>query len=198
MRKDQRHTPDDDAALVASWRSGELASFEVLVSKYQKPMFNIAFRITGDYADACEVVEDTFVDVYRGIDSFRGAARFSIWLTTIIITHSRNRVHQMQARSRSDASYLAATAGADSALACGMASSVPEQGARDDVHRHVHECIGSLLADFREVLVLKDLQNVPCSEIAAILKIREATVKSRLSRAREMMTDHLTRAVGEW
>jgi RNA polymerase sigma-70 factor (ECF subfamily) len=195
MRKDQRHISDDDAALVATWRSGELASFEALVGKYQKPMFNIAFRITGNYTDACEVVQDAFVNAYRGIDSFRGAARFSTWLTAFIVGHSRNRPQQEGGQQRNEARFLAATTGEDSGSARGP--SVPEQAARGDMHRHVQECIGALLADFREVLVLRDLHDVPCSEIGAILKIREATVKARLCQAREMMKDFLTRAVGE-
>jgi RNA polymerase sigma-70 factor (ECF subfamily) len=200
MRNDRRHISDDDAVLVASWRGGELASFEALVGKYQKPMFNIALRITGDYTDACEVVEDAFVCAYRGIDSFRGAARFSTWLTTIIVTHSRNRLQQVPEKQRAVARSLAASPAEDSDPPRGVAATVPpvpDQAAGEDMHRHMQECLGALLTDFREVLVLSDLQNVPCSEVGAILNIREATVKSRLCRAREMVKDCLTRAVGE-
>jgi RNA polymerase sigma-70 factor (ECF subfamily) len=100
MSDDRQHISDEDAALIVSWQRGELSSFEALVSKYQKRMLNIAFRITGDYEDACEVAQDAFLAAYRGIDSFRGAARFSTWLTSITLNLSRNRLLQVRAKRR--------------------------------------------------------------------------------------------------
>ncbi len=100
MKDDRHNIIDEDAALVASWRRGEISSFEALVRKYQKRMLNIAFRITDDYEDACEVTQDAFFAAYKGIDSFRGAARFSTWLTSITLNLSRNRHQQVQAKRR--------------------------------------------------------------------------------------------------
>ncbi len=199
MKNERRHTSDDDAVHVAAWRKGDLSAFEVLVGKYQKRMLNVAYRITGDYEKACEVVQDAFVAAYREIDSLRGAARFPTWLTALVVVHSRNRSMQEQAHEGAHRSPV--TPGAEVAgppLAVAVANvSVPDQRGQDDMQRHVQACISSLVADFREVLVLRDLQQIPCSEIGAILKIREAAVKSRLFQAREMLKDCMTRAVGE-
>src|SRR5512136_2192484 len=96
MNDDRQHISDEDAVTVASWRRGEISSFETLVTKYQKRIFNIAFRITGDYEDACEVTQDAFVAAYRGIDSFRGESRFLTWLTSIVLNLSRNRLQQIR------------------------------------------------------------------------------------------------------
>lgn len=196
MRNDRRHTSDDDAVHVNSWRDGDFSSFEELVGKYQKRMLNVAFRITGDYEVACEVVQDAFLAAYRGIDSFRGTVRFSSWLTALVVVHSRDSLKQKPVRQRNEAHSPAGSI--EDALACDAAkvAHVPEQTAGDGMHLRIQACIGTLLADFREVLVLRDLQNVPCSEIGTILRIREATVKSRLFQAREMVRDSLTRAVG--
>src|SRR5512137_1129582 len=106
MSEDRHNIIDEDAALVAAWRRGEISSFEALVRKYQKRMLNIAFRITDDYEDACEVTQDAFVAAYKGIDSFRGAARFSTWLTSITLNLSRNRHQQTQAKRRNEVSPL--------------------------------------------------------------------------------------------
>ena len=75
MSDDQNSSSDEDVALVASWRSGDLSCFEALVLKHQKRLLNIAFRITGVYEDACEVTQDAFLAASRGIDSVqvRGA-----------------------------------------------------------------------------------------------------------------------------
>ncbi len=196
MDKDRRHNADD-AALVASWRSGEFASFEALVGKYQKPMFNIAFRITGNYGYACEVVQDAFVDAYRGAVSLPGVSRFSTWLAALIVSHARNRLRQEPVQQGAPARLILPPAGGNSGIARDAAiSSNAAEAARDDVLWHLQECIGSLLADLREVLVLKDLQNFSCTEIGTILNIQEATVKSRLCRAREVIAESLQRAGG--
>ena len=93
------HTPkstDADAALVASSQQGDLSAFEVLVARHQKRMLNIAFRIIGEYDDACEVVQDVFVSAYRNIKGFRQEAKFSTWLTAITVNLSKNRLKRLK------------------------------------------------------------------------------------------------------
>jgi len=200
MRDDRQTTIDDDAELVASWRSGELSSFEALVRRHQKRMLNIAFQITGDYEDACEVVQDAFLAAYRGIDSFRGASRFSTWLTSITVNLSRNRLQQVRAKRHNEAYSLDCPAdGTESSRSREVACPAPsalDRVERLDLHEKLQGCIKALAAEFREAIVLRDLQDFSYDEICAILKIREGTVKSRLFRAREMVKDCLKRAVG--
>ena len=97
---------DDDAALVSSAQKGDLHAFELLVARYQKKMLNIAFRLIGDYDDACEVVQDAFVSAYRNIKTFRGDAKFTTWLTTITLNLSKNRLKQMRSRQGHEAFSL--------------------------------------------------------------------------------------------
>jgi RNA polymerase sigma-70 factor (ECF subfamily) len=201
MSDDRHNISDEDAVLVASWRHGELASFEALVGKYQKRMLNIAFRITGDYEDACEVAQDVFVAAYRGIDAFRGAARFSTWLTSITLNLSRNRLQQVRVKRRNEAYSLDGPAhGEDFGSVHERSSPAPsalEQLETRTLHAKLKECINALSVDFRETIVLRDMQDFSYDEICAILNIREGTVKSRLFRAREMVKECMKRAVGE-
>lgn len=201
MNDDRDSTTDEDAALVASWRRGELSSFEALVRKHQKRMLNIAFRITGDYEDACEVTQDAFVAAFRGIDSFRGEARFSTWLTSIAVNLSRNRLQQVQTKRRNEAYSLdGPSTGEDCDMVHERPSSAPsalDRLERLDLHEKLQGCIKALTAEFREAIVLRDLQDFSYDEMCAIIKVREGTVKSRLFRAREMVKDCLKRAVGE-
>lgn len=202
MKDDRHNIIDEDAALVASWRCGEISSFEVLVRKYQKRMLNIAFRITDDYEDACEVTQDAFVAAYKGIDSFRGAARFSTWLTSITLNLSRNRHQQVQAKRRKEVhSYDGPTGGENPAFVPERPAPGPsalEQLERRVVHERLLQCIKALSVEFREAIVLRDLQDYSYGEICAILNIREGTVKSRLFRARDMVKDCLKRGLGEF
>ncbi len=201
MSDDLHATSDEDAALGASWRRGDISSFEALVRKHEKRMLNIAFRITGDYEDACEVTQDAFVAAHRGIDSFRGASRFSTWLTSITVNLSRNRLQQVRSRQRNEAhSVDCSSAGKDrdpvQERPC-PAPTAEERLERLDLHEKLRACIKALAAEFREAIVLRDLQDFSYDEICAILKVRQGTVKSRLFRAREMVKDCLKRAVGD-
>lgn len=193
---------DEDAGLVASWRRGELSSFEALVTKYQKRMLNIVFRITGDYEDACEVTQDAFLAAFRSIGSFRGESRFSTWLTSIAVNLSRNRLQQAQAKRRHEAYSLDGGAPAGGSCDPGgerpcPAPSALERLERLDLHEKLQGCIKALSVEFREAIVLRDLQDFSYGEMCAIIKVREGTVKSRLFRARELVKDCLKRAVGE-
>ncbi len=192
---------DEDAVLVTSWRSGEISSFEALVVKYRKRIFNIAFRITGDYEDACEVAQDAFVAAYRGIEAFRGAARFSTWLTSITLNLSRNRLQQGRAKKRNETFPLDGPGeGGDYGPAHDRLSPAPsplEQLERRTLHEKLKECMGALSVEYREAIVLRDLHDYTYEEICAILEVREGTLKSRLFRAREQVKDCMKRAMGD-
>ena len=201
MSGDNHHIPDEDVALVTSWRRGEISSFESLVRKYQKRMLNIALRITDDYEDACEVTQDAFVAAFKGIDSFRGAARFSTWLTSITLNLSRNRYQQNMAKRRNEVCSLDGSGyGSDSPVFIEIPTPGPsafEQLEQSGVHEMILQCIKALSIEFRETIVLRDMHDYSYREICDILAIREGTVKSRLFRARDMVKDCLKKGLGE-
>ncbi len=201
MRDNDAHTADGDGELVAAAKGGDLAAFELLVHRHQERMLNVAFRIVGVYEDACEVVQDAFVAAYRGLDRFRGEARFTTWLTAITANLSRNRRQQLIVRRRNEPASL------DDPLPAGAGELVPdppspapgvqEELERQELARKVQECIAALGDDFREVLVLRDMEDFSYEEIGAALTIREGTVKSRLFRAREAVKECLKRVLRE-
>jgi RNA polymerase sigma-70 factor (ECF subfamily) len=192
---------DDDAALVSSTQNGDLHAFELLVTRYQKKMLNISFRLVGDYDDACEVVQDAFVSAYRNIKTFRGDAKFTTWLTTITLNLSKNRLKQMRSRQGHEAFSLDDPIQTDDGeMTMDPPSNEPsvlDRMEKRDIQTKVQDCIKSLEADFREVLVLRDMQDFSYEEIGAMLKAREGTVKSRLFRAREMVKECLKKFMGE-
>jgi RNA polymerase sigma-70 factor (ECF subfamily) len=194
-------TADDDTRLVLSAQEGNLDAFEQLVVKHQKRMLNIAFRLTNDYDEACEVVQDAFVAAYKSIRNFRGDAKFTTWLTTITVNLSKNKLKQMKSRRGREAFSLDEPFPTDDGqIAVDPPSNEPsvlDKLEKRDVQQKVQGCIKALEPDFREVLVLRDLQDFSYEEIGSMLKVREGTVKSRLFRAREMVKDCLRRMMGE-
>jgi RNA polymerase sigma-70 factor (ECF subfamily) len=191
--------PDDDAALVSSAQTGDLQAFEQLVIKHQKKMLNIAYRLIGDYDDACEVVQDAFVAAHKNIRMFRGDAKFTTWLTTITLNLSKNRLKQVRSRQSHEAYSLNDPIQTDDGT---MIVDPPskEPSALDrmetrDIRTRVQDCIKALDADFRAVIVLRDMQEFSYDEIGHMLNVREGTVKSRLFRARDMVKDCLKMAM---
>ena len=191
---------DDDVGLVVLSQKGDLAAFEQLVKKHQKKMFNIAFRIAGDHDDASEIVQDAFVAAYRNIGKFRGASRFTTWLTTITINHARNRLKQVRSRQVHEVNSLDCPIetgdGSIKADPPSKEASVLDQMEQRDLRKKVRECIAELEPDFREVIVLRDLQEFSYDEIGTMLTVAAGTVKSRLFRARESVKECLKRAFG--
>jgi RNA polymerase sigma-70 factor (ECF subfamily) len=193
--------PDDDAGLVASSQKGDLDAFEALVRKHQKRMLNIAFRLIDDYEEACEVVQDAFVSAYKNIATFRGESKFTTWLTTITLNLSKNRLKQMKSRqSREAYSIDEPVRTEEGQMVIDPPSNEPsvlDRLEKRDIRNRVKDCITALDPEFREVLVLRDLQDFSYDEIAGMLRMREGTVKSRLFRAREMVKDCLKRVMGD-
>jgi RNA polymerase sigma-70 factor (ECF subfamily) len=195
----QEHA-DSDMALVAAAQTGDLAAFERLVVRHQKRMLNIAFRIIGEYDDACEVAQDVFVSAWRNIAGFRREAKFSTWLTAITLNLSRNRLKQLRVRQeRVPFSIDAPIRTEDGEITMDPPSDDPsilDRMEKKDVEAKVRDCIGSLEPDFREVIVLRDLQDLTYEEIGAALSLAPGTVKSRLFRAREAVKKCLKKALG--
>lgn len=194
-------TADDDSELVLSSQEGNLDAFEQLVVKHQKKMFNIALRFTNDYDEACEVVQDAFISAYKSIKNFRGESKFTTWLTTITVNLSKNRLKQMKSRRDRAAFSLDEPLRIDEGQFAidppSKEPSVLDKLEKHDIQHQVQNCIQALEPDYREVLILRDMQDFSYEEIGSILKVREGTVKSRLFRAREMVKDCLKHVIGE-
>jgi RNA polymerase sigma-70 factor (ECF subfamily) len=192
---------DDDIELVGLCQKGELSAFEALVEKHQRKMLNIAYRMIGDYEAACEVVQDAFLSAYKSIKKFRGEAKFSTWLCRIVINLSKNRMKQMKTRwQREGASIDDPVETEEGQIRRDPPSpepSVLEQMEKKEVQAKVQACINSLEGEYREVLILRDIQGFTYDEIRDTLNIPDGTVKSRLFRARDTLKDRLKDVFGD-
>jgi RNA polymerase sigma-70 factor (ECF subfamily) len=201
MKRRQQDGLREDTDIVVSVRKGNIDEFEKLVQKYQKMAFNIAYRITGSHEDACEVVQDAFLSGYRNLDGFRGTSKFSTWLCSIVINLSRNRIIKTKAENRREQFSLDDPAETvDGPIAREVSSGEPtvlDKLEREEVRKKVQDCIRALEHQFREVIVLRDIQGFSYDEVAGILNVAEGTVKSRLFRARDAVKDCLKKVMGE-
>ncbi len=200
--KERIQTPEDeDFHLVSSCRKGEIDAFEALVGKYQRKMLNLAYRMIGDYDEACEVVQDAFLSAYRSIKKFRGEARFSTWLYSIVVNLSKNKMKQRKTRGIREVYSMDSPPqteeGSKRMDPPDPGPSALEQMEEKEIETRVQECINGLDSEYREVLVLRDIQGFSYEEIRDILKIPDGTVKSRLFRARDAIKECLKKVLGD-
>ncbi len=199
--KEKEQISDEDSELISLCKKGDISAFEALVNKHQKRMFNIAYRMTGNYEDACEIAQDAFVSAYRNIKNFEEKSRFSTWLYAIVINLSKNRIKQLKSLNKYGCSSIDdPIATDDGEIKIEIASNEPsalERLEAKDIQERVQECISRLDIEYKDIIILRDIQGFSYDEISDMLKIPDGTVKSRLSRARENIKDCLKRLFGD-
>jgi len=192
---------DEDLEYVIRCQKGDTDAFDVLVERHQKKMLNIAFRMMGDYEEACDVTQEAFVSAYKSIKKFKAEARFSTWLYRIVVNYAKNRLKQLNGLAKREGVSIDETEDkrADTMMNASLVNHANPGTEMETREReaHVQQCISSLDEDYREVLVLRDIQGFSYDEIKEILNIPDGTVKSRLSRARNALKDCLTKVMGD-
>lgn len=190
---------DDDTPFVSRCRQGETEAFSYLVRRHQKKMLNLAYRMIGDYEESCDVVQEAFLSAFRSLKSFRKEARFSTWLGSIVLNHSKDHLKKKAVRLRLEEKSLDDPKPAGGNSLNGWSSpeiSVLEQMEKRDVERLVQQALEMLDNEQREVLVLRDIHGLSYDEMALMLKLPMGTVRSRLFRARTALKDKLVRVRG--
>jgi len=180
-------------------RGGDVEAFSILVRRYQKRMLNAAFRMCGDYEESCDIVQDSFLSAFKALKQFRGEASFPTWLTGIVMNNTRNRLKQKKSFHLSTVSLSIGGQGPEdfchSEIPSGELSPFEQLGNKE-IQAAVQACIGTIEPEFREALVLRDVQQYSYAEVSAILGLAEGTVKSRLFRARAAMKECLKKKLG--
>ncbi|MDP2754590.1 MAG: sigma-70 family RNA polymerase sigma factor [Nitrospirota bacterium] len=201
MKEEKKIITDEDYKFVSLCKKGDVDAFEVLVKKHQKKMLNIAYRMIGSYEEACEIVQDSFVSAYKAIRDFEGKAKFSTWLYTIVMNLSKNRLKQLKTQlyheQVSTDDPVLTDDGNIKAESVSNEPSILEQLEKKEFQQKVQGCINSLDDEFKDVLILRDIQGFSYDEISKMLKIAEGTVKSRLFRSREALKICLKKVIGD-
>lgn len=201
MKEQDSRNPDADHEAVSRCQMGDVDAFEEIVMKYQKRMFNISYRMLGDYNEAAEAVQDAFVSVFRNIKGFRGESGLFTWISAIVVNMSRNRLRQMRKRAFREELSVDDPVDTD----CGQIIKEPvsddlsvlDKLEKREMQQKVEGCINGLDSEFREVIVLRDIQGFSYEEISDMLNIAVGTVKSRLHRARIAVKNCLRKFIGE-
>jgi RNA polymerase sigma-70 factor (ECF subfamily) len=169
----------DDAQLVEDCRGGDERAFEVLVRRYEGPVFNAVLRLVRRQEDARDLTQTVFLKVFQQLDAYDPRFKFYSWLYRIAINESLNHLKR---------------AGRYEPLVGDRASGdLDPEGALAgiEVSRHVQEALMRIRADHRVVLVLRHFLDCSYEDIAIAVGVPEKTVKSRLYSARQELKELL-------
>lgn len=170
---------ESDLELLARCREGDQAAFTLLMKRHEQQVFAIAFRTLGDRNDAADAVQDTFINVFRRSESFRGDSAFSTWLYRIAINASKDVLRRK----------LRAPVPQEQDEAHETASDSPEIADTVAAHSDLAAALAKLPEDYREAVVMFDIGGIPYEEIATITGAALGTVKSRISRGRRRLAE---------
>jgi RNA polymerase sigma-70 factor (ECF subfamily) len=156
------------------------------VRRHEKAIFNVVYRMLGDYDDAAETAQEVFLSAYRAIGQFRGDANFSTWLYRIALNHASTRRKSTSSRQRRLVPID------DTELVDDVELGPAETLEKKEIRQRVQRALKELQPEDAMVILLRDLQDIAYEDVARVLNIPVGTVKSRLHRARQALKARLT------
>ena len=167
-----------DEELVEACQSGEVSAFDILVARWEDRIRGAAYRFLGSDEEARDVAQEAFLRAYQAIGTFKKEARFSSWLYQIATNLCRDRLRRRKTR---------ATVSLEALEEAGSVMVETRPGAHErllerDLARAVRRAVDALPEEQREVVILKEYQDLTFLEIAQALDVPVSTVKTRLYR----------------
>ncbi len=179
----------DEDQLVERLKRADEAAFNELVRLYQERVFRLVLHMLKDRAEAEDLAQEVFVTVFKSIHGFRGDSKLSTWLYRVAANHAKNRLKYLQRRARGRRKELDELADASAIDSATMSTSSrlarpDEQAQGNQLERLVQVALRELPDEQRELVVLRDIENLTYEEIQELTGLASGTVKSRLHRAR--------------
>ncbi len=191
MDRVQSGKETSDADLVRRLQAGDEQAFNILVRRHQQRALNLAFQVLRDREDAAEVAQDAFVKVYRNINRFRAECAFTTWLHQIVMNLARNKYRWWKRRGKQAMISLDEPIDDPDGTRLRQLAVDPatpdNEVVRDEFACRISEAMNQLPVKFREVLVLRNVEELSYEEIGQLLGCSMGTVKSRIARAREAL-----------
>jgi len=182
-----------DLELVSLAKQGDRSAFSELVKRYEKKVYALALRIMQNPEDASDVLQDTFIQVFKKIKDFKEKSRFSTWLYRIAYNECLMRKRKKQIPTVSIDEPLVLASGEELKQEIVDWSSNPLATIENkELKNKLEEAISKLPEEYRDVVVLKDIEGLSHKEIADMLKISIPNVKTRLHRARMFLRKELS------
>ena len=174
---------EDD--LIRSAKEGDLDSFNHLVERYQREVYNLSLRMLGNAPAAEDATQDAFISAFRGIGKFRGGS-FRAWLFRIAANACRDQLRSLRRRPTTSMDSVPLEIESDQ-------PSPEDLAMRRELGEEIKRALAALPPDQRLAVILRDIEGLDYGEIAHVTGSSLGTVKSRINRGRERLRHHLER-----
>jgi len=184
---------DADAPLVRAAQGGERSAFDELVLRHKDRLFGLCFWLIGDYQDANDCAQESFLRAYRSLKKFRRESKFTTWLYRIAVNTCKNRLSSSHHRFMDKMIRMENPgSGAEMSLELKDESLSPMMALEKmEKMRLIRNTMNALRAEQKMVVTLRDIEGFSYEEISEITGINMGTVKSRLARARQELRERL-------
>lgn len=177
-----------DTVLIRAVQAGDMAAFDELVLKHKDRLFNLIYWFLGDHHEADDCAQETFIKVFKSIETFRFESAFSTWLYRIAVNTCKNRIRSSAYRWKKKTVSLETSTGStngnpSSEIVNGSPTPIMALDKKEKMMR-IQKAINSLPEDQNKVVVLRDIQGLSYQDISDITGLNLGTVKSRLARGR--------------
>ena len=171
-----------DEELIKDFQNGNINSYNHLVFRYKDRLFNYIYQFVHDIDLAEDLLQDTFLKLYTHKNSYKEIAKFSTWIYTIAGNFAKTELRKFKRRktySHSDLSFN------DNEFIIEDKNKTPSDVFLDEgLRKSLHQCLSSLPLNFKNIIILRDIQELSYDEISTIVELSLGTVKSRINRAR--------------
>ena len=178
-----------DEDLIEKFQRGDIYAYELIVKRYKDQLLNFVYRFLGNQEEAEDVVQETFLRVYRNRHAYQRVAKFSTWIYTIAGNLARTELRRRNRRRIFSLSNMGVD---DKEYEISDEFSSPEKHTNTVLSEEIiQKEINKLSPKFREVIILRDIQELSYEEISKIIRVPIGTVKSRVNRARLRLQSRL-------
>ena len=180
-------TREQELTIIRRVQHGDVNAFELLVAAYEKNVFNVALQMVGNREDAQDMAQEAFLKAYNSLSSFRGDSKFSSWLYRIVSNVCLD-FKRRQGRRPSSSLTVEDDEGETLELDIADESQSPEMLLERGLTRDaVRRGLNALPPDYKQILLLREIQGLSYDEISDVLDLEVGTVKSRIFRARKRL-----------
>lgn len=192
----------DEAKLIERLARRDERAFNELVRTYERRVFGVVLRMLGNPAEAEDLSQEVFYQVFKAIGTFRGDSKLSTWIYRIAVNLCKNRAKYLKVRHTSDQTDIEEQAervplGEARHANVGQVERPDEMMEGRQVEKIVRDAILQIEPAFRECLVLRDVEELSYGEIGEITSLPAGTVKSRIFRARAQLKELVEKELGE-
>ncbi len=182
-----------DLRLVESLRDGSERAYEELLIRFQQPVYALALRLLDDQSEACDVVQEVFLKVFRNVGSFRGQSALKTWIYRITVNeaHNARRWFCRHRRAEVELDKNPEEFRSWKEIIPDRSRSPFDEAFDSEQHVMIEAALKRINPIFREAVALRDISDLAYEEIAEILGVSLGTVKSRILRGREALREEL-------